>query len=170
MRLALGHRFGKASVESWLRWEQANSADSAIESDFDSDSLTFSTQLRIKDVELTAAGGKTTLSSGVAEDQLLRHATIRMNANPTRFLSLGAWYRLNEQETLLLPRTKGTYFEANLEWRVGALSIVGRAFERYHQLEGSPGVDNRGVSLSLLRRFAGWLPVTTGDRRRGVIR
>jgi hypothetical protein len=60
--------------------------------------------------------------------------------------------------------------EAGLILHLRIFDLNAFVYRSDHRLDQGLGLNSGGFQWMITRRFAGWLPIVTGTRRRGVIR
>lgn len=126
---------------------------------------------------LQLAGRRGAVSTNVGSSQIatlapqdVRFWATSLTFRPMRVLSLTASYRGDRREVALAPSADTDRFEASADLLVGAIVLRGQAFRTTERLETGPERRNQGLTLTLSRRFGGWLPVITGPPTGGIIR
>ena len=100
----------------------------------------------------------------------MRFWAATLTLRPARRLSLAASYRADLRSLALAPDVDAERVEASADLAVGAFVLTGQGFQTTETPQDGPERRNRGVVVTLSRRFGGWLPVVTGLPDGGVIR
>ncbi len=171
-RIRLGRRWQSLSLSAWSDWSLRESAGSVRLADFESETLSTNVQLGFRRFNVQASGGETRVAQEDPGDQKIRFLSARASWRPWRFLSLEAIYRADNRQFAGtgLSDVDGERLEAQLEFRLGLLSLKARGFASSERTGDGRELASKGMTLSLSRRLAGWLPVVTGTQRRGEIR
>lgn len=172
-RLTLRRRWGRllaSGYGEWSRRESSRELQLPGIDDFTVDDLLYSFQLSGSRFSLLANLGDTEVTRSSADPQTIESRSLSVAYRPLRSLSLRTSYRIDERRVELGPDFDSERYEAGFDLRFGAFLLEAHAFETQEQFLVGMERTNRGVRWSLSRRFAGWLPVVTGLKRRGVIR
>lgn len=123
------------------------------------------------------SGSRVTLAGTIGSTRVPAPARQRVDTwsaslgwRPLRLLSLGASYRADQRELTLGPDVDSERMEGHAELWLGAFFLKGQVFQTEQRSPELPQRVNRGLQLSLTRRFGGWLPVVTAPAPGGVIR
>ena len=133
--------------------------------------LTNTLQVARGDLVLTANLARSGVAAvGERPRQSLASWSSALSWRPLRLLSLGASYSSLQRNLNLGPDLDIRRIEARADLRLGAIVIRGQGFRSAEQRPEFPERINEGFSVSLLRRFGGWLPIVTAPQSGGVIR
>jgi hypothetical protein len=169
-RLTLGHHWSRSWVEAYGEWSGERCDGAPGVADFEADTLTFSASWGGPRVSATAHGGSTMVQRRDATDEEVSFYAASLNWRPWHFFSLNGTYRRDDRQVELLPTLEGDQAQVEATFHLGRLDLSARLFRTFQQVEDGGETISDGFQIRLTRRFAGWLPVVTGDRRRGVIR
>jgi len=117
-----------------------------------------------------AAANVGTSRVGAPSTQEIRFWAATLTLRPLRWLSLAASYRADRRDLVLAPDVDSERIEASADLAVGAFVLTGQGFQTTEAPRGGTERRNRGVVVTLSRRFGGWLPIVTGVPDGGVIR
>ena len=132
------------------------------------DTLTGTLQLAGRRASVTGNVG--TSRVGAPSEQDVQFWAATMTLRPLRRLSLAGSYRADRRDLALAPDIDARRFEASADFPVGAFVLTGQGFQTTETPRDGPERRNRGVVVTLSRRFGGWLPFVTGAPDGGVIR
>jgi hypothetical protein len=132
------------------------------------DTLTGTLQLAGRRASL--AGNVGTSRVGAPSTQEVRFGAATLTLRPLRRLSLNASYRADLRNLELAPDVDAERIEASADLAVGAFVLTGQGFQTTEASRDGPERRNRGLVVTLSRRFGGWLPIVTGLPDAGVIR
>lgn len=169
-RLTLRRRQGRLLATAYGDWSRREGARDGALADFELELSTYNLQLTAPRFSLLATAGDTRLRDERAGDQRIRFHSLAAAYRPVRLVSLRGSYRGDDRRVRLGPDVEGDRWEAGFELLIGAFVLEGLYFESNERLRGGSERTNRGFTVHLSRRMAGWLPVVTGTQRRGVIR
>lgn len=169
-RLTLRRRWGRLLAVTYGEWSRREGARDGSGSDFELELLTYNLQLTAQRFGLLATSGDTRLLEERTGEQSIRFYSLSAAYRPVRLLSLRGSYRTDDRQVRLGPDIEGDRSEAGFELFFGAFVLQGQYFESNERLLGGSERMNRGFTVNLSRRLAGWLPFVTGTQRRGVIR
>lgn len=170
LRLTLEQRWRSRLLSVYGEWSNRRSDDMLGVPDFDLESLTANLALSGRRWSLRGHAGETELTRQARTPERFEFTSLSASVRPVRFLRLEASYRTDSRRIDLLPTLDSEQLEVGLELQVGQIIFEAHAFERLQDSMELDGRNARGVIVSLTRRFGGWLPVITGDERRGFIR
>jgi hypothetical protein len=132
------------------------------------DTLTGTLQLAGRRASVAANVGTSRVGGPSTQDVLFWAGTLGLR--PLRRLSLGASYRADRRDLVLAPDIDAQRVEASADLAVGAFVLNGLGFQTTETSRDGPERRNRGLVVTLSRRFGGWLPIVTGVPEGGVIR
>ena len=132
------------------------------------DTLTGTLQLAGR--RASAAANVGTSRVGAPSTQEIRFWAATLTLRPLRRLSLNASYRADLRNLVLAPDVDAERIEASADLAVGAFVLTGQGFQTTETPRDGPERRNRGLVVTLSRRFGGWLPIVTGLPDAGVIR
>ncbi|MFQ5349420.1 MAG: hypothetical protein ACE5EG_03130, partial [Thermoanaerobaculia bacterium] len=170
LRGTLGWRFDSKYLNLSAEWFRRESTRRADLEDLSADMIRVALSGGGRGLGLQLDAGETTNAEGRLGEQLVRYASAIAHWQPRRLFRLEAMFRFDRRELILAPDIDSERTEVKLSWRLGAIDIEARVFERSQQLLAGSETTNRGFRWSVSRRLAGWLPIVTGASRRGVIR
>lgn len=170
VRLTFKRRWGSRLATAYGDWAHRSAAGMRSETDFDLEVVTYNLQFTGARFGWLATAGQTVLDAARTGNQKSNFESISASYRPVRRLSLNASYRTDDRRLLLSPNIEGERAEAGLDLSFGAYRLQAKYFESNERLLGGSERTNRGITVNLSRRLAGWLPIVTGNRRRGVIR
>jgi len=169
-RFGLSHGWDSRSLGGWGEWNRRESSDGVQIFDFESDTYTVTLQHAAPRYEIQASAGETNVEQGSLDAQEVSYQGATATWRPWRFLRLWGSYRSDTRELTLTPDIDGERIQTGLTLRIGQMAVDVSAFRTEQRPTGGPDRINEGTSWSVSRRFAGWLPIVTGSKRRGVIR
>ncbi len=169
-RVSLHRRWRSLSLNVWSDWSRRQSAGSVALADFESETLSSHLQVGFRRFSIQTSGGETRVAQTDPGAQEIRYLSARASWRPWRSLSLEAVYRTDTRRLAEVSDVEGERLEAQLDLRLGLLSLKARFFDRSERAGDGRELASRGLTLALSRRLAGWLPIVTGTQRRGVIR
>ncbi|HEX9187862.1 MAG TPA: hypothetical protein VGB87_12350 [Vicinamibacteria bacterium] len=126
--------------------------------------------LQIAGRRASAAANVGTSRVGAPSTQEVRFWAATLTLRPLRRLSLAASYRADRRDLVLSPDVDAERVEASADLAVGAFVLTGQGFQTTETPRDGPERRNRGLVVTLSRRFGGWLPIVTGPPDGGVIR
>ena len=118
----------------------------------------------------SVSGNVGTSRVGAPSTQEVQFWAATLTLRPLRRLSLSAAYRADHRDLVFAPHLDAERIEASADFAVGAFVLTGRGFQTTETPGDGPERRNRGLVVSLSRRFGGWLPIVTGLPDGGVIR
>ena len=169
-RVTLNHRWDGRSFGLWGEWNRRESSGQLRFEDFEAETLRANAQVAGRRFSLQGEVGETDSFLERRGDQEIRFRSASASWRPIRPLTVRGLYRFETRQLILLPAVDSERYEAGFTFRLGQLLIDGNVFERIERVEGGTEQENMGFRWSITRRLAGWLPIVTGDQRRGVIR
>jgi hypothetical protein len=178
-RLTLRRRFGSSiSVYGYgeaSRRELSGLADPAVREGTAAPALGPATvdvltgTMQVTTRRLTASGNLGTSRVETTPSQEVWFWAASLTMRPVRRLALDGSYRVDHRDFVLAPGIDARRVEGTAQLDLGAFLLKAQAFETTETPAGRPERRNRGVSLSLVRRFGGWLPIVTGAPSGGTI-
>jgi hypothetical protein len=171
IRLDLRHRWDRSGVGGWVEWVHRSSSDRSLPGSFESDSFNGSVQLEKHAWGIAASWGLSTVSLQTLDDQRFGHVGANAWWRPWRFLRFFGSYRVDDRNIEIGPDRKGRQLNLGLVSDFGQFRFQATAF-RYASwfADGTESTERNGLKWSISWRYAGWLPIVTGIKRRGVIR
>ncbi len=170
-RLALRHRWDSRAVNSWIEWSRRETSRESLEvRTFESEGLSGSLHFSGRRLTFQSNLGESRLRRSLDPEQRQRFVGASASWQPRRYIRLRASHRRNERQLQLIPDLEGDRSEVGATIRIGLFSFSGYAFESNERVEEGSERTNRGFLWSVSRGFAGWLPIVTGNGRRGTIR
>jgi len=167
-RLTLRRRWGSFSFSAYSEASHRATSRTFTGQRFTFDQLTHTLQIMASRITLTGNLGSTRVEE--TDRQSIDHWSVSASWRPLRLLSLSAWYRSDSRRLTLAPDIDGERFEVRADMWVGAFQLRGQVFETAQRSLDIPDRTHRGFSVTLSRRFGGWLPFRTGPSPNGVIR
>jgi len=118
----------------------------------------------------SASGNVGTSRVGAPSTQQVQFWAATLTLRPLARLSLFGAYRVDRRDLVFAPHIDAVRIEASADLAVGAFVLTGQGFQTTETPTDGPERRNRGLVVSLSRRFGGWLPIVTGVPNDGVIR
>jgi len=169
-RLTLEQRWRVRSVRAYGEWTNRQSDDMLTTPSFDLESVTGNLVLSGRRWSLRGHVGQTDINRIAQPPERLEFLSATASLRPLRFVQLRATYRTDTRQFELLPSIDSEQTEVEATLELGQIIFEARAFERIQDPMDLDARTSKGLIVSLSRRFGGWLPVVTGDGRRGSIR
>jgi hypothetical protein len=168
-RLTLRRRLGSsASVYAYGEASRRELAGAVGAAGPSVDTLTATMQLAGRRASLAGNVGTSRVDSPASQEVSFWAATLTLR--PLRRLALNASYRADRRNLELAPDVDAERIEASADLAVGAFVLTGQGFQTTETPRDGPERRNRGLVVTLSRRFGGWLPIVTGVPDGGVIR
>ncbi len=159
-RAALRRRWGTLLVAAYTDWARREPSGGLAEASPSTDNLSHTLQLSGRRFNLTGAMGDSRVHA--AAPQRTRYAVSSLSVRPWHLLELSMSYRSDTRQLSLAPDVDGRRAEASAHVLLGAMVLQARGFLTTESVEALPKRTDRGLVLSLSRRFGGWLPIVTG--------
>jgi hypothetical protein len=169
-RVGLSHRWDSRSLGGWGEWNRRESSNGVPGFEFESQTSTFTLQHGGPNYDIQASAGDTAVDRGSVEAQDVSYLGATATWRPWRLLKFWGSYREDTRELTITPDIDGKRIQAGFTLRVGQIVLEASAYETEERPADGVERSNEGLSWSVSRRFAGWLPVVTGSKHRGVIR
>lgn len=172
-RFSLERRVGRIELTTFFEWSRRESASDEVADAagaFEVETTSLNLQAAGSILSLLANAGQIRAQQQRTGRQDVDFASASLNLRLLRALSLRGAYRVDERRVLIAPNIDGTRAEVGFDLALGELVLQGQAFESRESVDGGSERMNRGYSVTLSRRLAGWLPFVSGTPRRGVIR
>lgn len=172
-RVTLSHRWRTRGVEAYGEWNRRETANVQALGDFETETLSANLGFFATRFSLRATTGQTRVFQevlGEAAEQEVSFLSVAGRWRPHRVVSLRGSWRTDTRRLPLVADLDGERFEAAARLQFGQIFLEGTYFETTQELFGGPQRINRGVTWTVTRRFAGWLPIVSSVERRGVIR
>lgn len=130
--------------------------------------LANSIQLTTRTFGLLLNAGNASIQSTTA--QHVRYFAGSVSWRPFRLLTLTAMARRDRRQTVYEPPLDGERIEAGGSLQIGAFYVVPEFFRSRERLRNEQQRRTSGFTLSVSRRFGGWLPIISAPERRGVVK
>jgi hypothetical protein len=169
-RLDLTHREDGSSLSGWTRWVRRESAPIQAQGDAESETLTSTVQYGVRRFTIQGSAGRTTAERDGQPGQEVLHRVVSARWRPWWPLSTRLTYAVDRRTVTLGPDVDGSRLELLTDLQLGNLRLETRFYENEDEVQNGGSRVNRGFRWSISTRFAGWLPVYSGTRRKGVIR
>lgn len=171
VRLDLRHRWDHSSVGGWAEWIHRGSSDGDLPGSFESDGFNGTVQLENHLWGIGANWGLGTVTQEATGDQEFGYVGAHAWWRPLRFLRFVGSYRADDRNVEFSPDRDGSQLNLGLTADVGQFQLHATAFRVISQFSDETAKTERnGLNWSVSWRYAGWLPIVTGIKRRGVIR
>jgi hypothetical protein len=167
-RLTLRRRWGSFHVSAYSEISRRGTSRSFTGRRFTFDQLTHTLQIMGRKFTLTGNLGRSRIDD--ADRQSIDNWSASASWRPFRSLSLSAWYRSDSRRLALAPDIDGERFDVRADLWLGAFLLSGQLFQTTQRTLEMPERTTKGFTVSLSRRFGGWLPFRTGPSPNGVIR
>jgi hypothetical protein len=165
-RAGVAHRWDSSHLRGALDWRREESEG---ETPRTLETLRWNLTASVRAFDLNAQLGQTDVTEPVA-GQEVRFLSGALAWRPTRYLHFKARYRDDRRDVTVGPRVEGERLDAEVEFRLGSLRANLLAFRNIAEVEGSEPREQRGYRFMISSRLAGWLPVVSGTKARGVVR
>jgi hypothetical protein len=169
-RLDFEHRNGGSRLNGWLRWRRQESSPIQAGQALVNEAVTGTVSYNRSRFGLQANGGRTTVERETAAAQDVLHGGASLHWRPWWGLATRISYAVNRRQLTLGPDVDGSRWELNATLELGNLRLESRLFEQQDEVAGGGTRTNRGVRWSISTRFAGWLPIRSVAKRKGVVR
>lgn len=169
VRGVLLHQWEQRYLSGWLQWQQVDGYDLGLDAPVVGTSTTGALQYGSQKYTLLANVGRNETVNGSLV-QKIDYRLLRLIWRPLRYLSVRGAYRDEVRQLAFSPNIDGLRVEAGVTIHAGLFDVEAFASRMTERLTD---MDDRGrtqYNIFISRRFGGWLPVTTGTKRRGVIR
>lgn len=170
LRFRLNHRWDSRAVSGWLEWRQQSRDGDALGPGYRFDTLAAIAQFNTAKFDFHGNIGTTAMDNSVAGDQSVRFVGVRGTWSPKRYLRVWVSARADRRDLEFLPDIDGVQLETGMLLQVGLLDVRVAVTDYTDHLADGNDQGRRAYTWRVGRRFAGWLPVFTGTKRRGVIR
>jgi hypothetical protein len=167
-RITLRRRWGSLYVSAYSELSHRGTARTFLGERFTFDQLTNTLQIVGRSFTLTGNLGRSRVDE--TDRQSIDTWSASASWRPLRPVSLSAWYRSDSRRLAIAPDIDGESLEVRADVWLGAFLLSGRLIETTQRSLEIPGRTNKGFTVSLSRRFGGWLPFRTGPSPNGVIR
>jgi len=166
VRASAAHRWDSSHLKGVLDWRREESDDDRPRT---VEMLRWNLNVGIRAFDLHAQLGQTDVTEALNEQQV-RYLTGALVWRPRRYLHFKASYRTDRRDVSVGPAVDGERIDLEVEFRLGSLRANLLAFRNVAEVEGSAPREFQGYRFMISSRLAGWLPVVSGTKTRGVIR
>lgn len=169
-RLTLEHRRREGALSVYGEWSNRESTDMSSAPGFELETMTGNATLSGRRWTVRAFTGETDIRREGRPPERIEFNSASASLRLFRFLQLQASYRMDTRRFELLPALDTEQMELEADLQLGQIILHARAFERVQDPMDLDARTSKGLIISMSRRFGGWLPVVSGDGRRGSIR
>ena len=169
-RLSLAKTWGRQYGRAWLEYGRLRSSAELSTSRVDNRRTFAGMELSWARLQIQTNLGSNV--SGATVDTSRRevewmNSSVSWNAN--RYVSFRGSVAANRTDLTLIEDSSWFRVDAAARVYLGLLSLECRVYKSDEMFPGANRTD-QGFALSVTGRYAGWLPIVTGTKRRGVIR
>jgi len=169
LRLRLTRRLGTARLSGWIEWSGRRITPLDRDQPVDRRALTTTIEAGRGRVSFVGNLGRVRVDAEpIGERSSFAVGTLAWR--PFRPFELRASYRQDTRDLDELAQLDAARLDVGASFQAGLLTFSVTAYRTWEKVMANGEAQNEGILFSIQRQFAGWLPVVTGERRKGTIR